>query len=108
VSIALVPEAQVGDYVIVHVGHAIGMLDPRGRAHAGAVRRDGEAAAGRGARRMKYIDEFRDGEVAPQDRRSASPPRPPGRRYSFMEFCGGHTHAIARYGVPSCCRRTCA
>ena len=23
----------------------------------------------------------------------------PDRRYSFMEFCGGHTHAIARYGV---------
>ena len=27
ISIALVPEAQVDDYVIVHVGHAIGMLD---------------------------------------------------------------------------------
>ncbi len=27
ISIALVPEAQVGDYVIVHVGHAIGILD---------------------------------------------------------------------------------
>ncbi len=27
VSVALVPEARVGDYVIVHVGHAIGMLD---------------------------------------------------------------------------------
>lgn len=28
ISIALVPEANVGDYVIVHVGHAIGLLDP--------------------------------------------------------------------------------
>lgn len=28
VSIALTPEACVGDYVIVHVGYAIGMLDP--------------------------------------------------------------------------------
>lgn len=28
VSVALVPQAQVGDYVIVHVGHAIGMIDP--------------------------------------------------------------------------------
>jgi len=28
VSIALVPEARVGDYVIVHVGHAIGQIDP--------------------------------------------------------------------------------
>ena len=27
ISLALVPEAQVGDYVIVHVGHAIGMVD---------------------------------------------------------------------------------
>ncbi len=23
----------------------------------------------------------------------------PGRSYHFMEFCGGHTHAISRYGV---------
>ncbi|MBT9598278.1 MAG: HypC/HybG/HupF family hydrogenase formation chaperone [Vitreoscilla sp.] len=28
VSIVLVPHAQVGDHVIVHVGHAIGMIDP--------------------------------------------------------------------------------
>ena len=28
VSIALVPEAQIGEYVIVHVGHAIGLIDP--------------------------------------------------------------------------------
>ena len=27
VSMALTPEAKVGDYVIVHVGHAIGLLD---------------------------------------------------------------------------------
>lgn len=28
VSLALVPDAQVGDYVIVHVGFAIGQIDP--------------------------------------------------------------------------------
>ena len=28
VSLALVPEALVGDYVIVHVGFAIGLIDP--------------------------------------------------------------------------------
>lgn len=28
ISLALTPEASVGDYVIVHVGFAIGMLDP--------------------------------------------------------------------------------
>lgn len=27
VSLALTPEARVGDYVIIHVGYAIGMLD---------------------------------------------------------------------------------
>jgi hydrogenase expression/formation protein HypC len=27
ISVALTPEARVGDYVIVHVGHAIGVLD---------------------------------------------------------------------------------
>lgn len=27
ISIALTPQARVGDYVIVHVGHAIGLLD---------------------------------------------------------------------------------
>lgn len=27
VSLALVPQARVDDYVIVHVGHAIGLLD---------------------------------------------------------------------------------
>lgn len=28
VSLAMVPQAAVGDYVIVHVGFAIGMVDP--------------------------------------------------------------------------------
>lgn len=28
ISIALVPDAVMGDYVIVHVGHAIGQIDP--------------------------------------------------------------------------------
>jgi len=27
ISVALVPEARVGDHVIVHVGHALGVLD---------------------------------------------------------------------------------
>lgn len=27
VCVALVPEARVGDHVVVHVGHAIGLLD---------------------------------------------------------------------------------
>ena len=53
-----------------------------------------------GASRMKYIDEFRDGDMARGHGRSASRAEAdPARRYSFMEFCGGHTHAISRYGI---------
>jgi hydrogenase expression/formation protein HypD len=48
---------------------------------------------------MKYIDEFRDGSLARALGAAIARETLPGRRYSFMEFCGGHTHAIARYGV---------
>lgn len=48
---------------------------------------------------MKYIDEFRDGEVAAGLARTIAAEARPDRRYNFMEFCGGHTHAIARYGL---------
>ncbi len=48
---------------------------------------------------MKFVDEFRDPEVitkaADQIRRLADP----GRHYRFMEVCGGHTHAIYRFGL---------
>ena len=48
---------------------------------------------------MKYIDEFRDGDVAAKIARRIAAEASPRRHYSFMEFCGGHTHAISRYGV---------
>ena len=48
---------------------------------------------------MKYIDEFRDGAVAQKIASAIRAEADPGRRYHFMEFCGGHTHAISRYGV---------
>ena len=48
---------------------------------------------------MKYIDEFRDGDLARQIGARLAAEVQPDRRYSFMEFCGGHTHAISRYGV---------
>jgi hydrogenase expression/formation protein HypD len=48
---------------------------------------------------MKYIDEFRDGELARGLATRIAAELQPGRRYSFMEFCGGHTHAISRYGI---------
>ena len=48
---------------------------------------------------MKYIDEFRDGEVAQSIAGKIAHSVAGDRRYSFMEFCGGHTHAISRYGL---------
>ena len=48
---------------------------------------------------MKYIDEFRDGEVAQKIAAVIRTEADPARSYHFMEFCGGHTHAISRYGV---------
>ena len=48
---------------------------------------------------MKYVDEFRDPDLARKllsriESRSRRPIR-------LMEFCGGHTHAIMRYGLRS-------
>jgi hydrogenase expression/formation protein HypD len=48
---------------------------------------------------MKYIEEFRDPVLARKLAQAISDATEPGRSYRFMEFCGGHTHAIARYGV---------
>ena len=48
---------------------------------------------------MKYIDEFRDGEVARQLAGAIAREVRNDRRYHLMEFCGGHTHAISRYGI---------
>ena len=48
---------------------------------------------------MKYIDEFRDGALARNIAANIAIEVKATRRYSFMEFCGGHTHALARYGV---------
>ncbi|MDO6563818.1 hydrogenase formation protein HypD [Amphritea sp. 1_MG-2023] len=49
---------------------------------------------------MKYVAEYRDGtlarEIAARIRQEARPTRD----YHLMEFCGGHTHAIFRYGIP--------
>ncbi|MEF9944678.1 MAG: hydrogenase formation protein HypD, partial [Burkholderiaceae bacterium] len=48
---------------------------------------------------MKYIDEYRDGELARGMAARIAAEVQPGRSYNLMEFCGGHTHAISRYGI---------
>ena len=48
---------------------------------------------------MKYVDEFRApeliGKAAEEIRRLADP----NKNYRLMEVCGGHTHAIYRFGL---------
>ncbi|MFN8897613.1 MAG: hydrogenase formation protein HypD [Pseudomonadota bacterium] len=48
---------------------------------------------------MKFVDEFRVGALARGLAARIAAEVQPGRRYAFMEFCGGHTHAISRYGI---------
>lgn len=50
---------------------------------------------------MKYIEEFRNEDVAKTLAKAIKTAAHPGRYYRFMEFCGGHTHTIHRYGLPS-------
>ncbi len=48
---------------------------------------------------MKYVDEFRRHDLARQLSAAIEQAVEPQREYQLMEFCGGHTHAIFRYGV---------
>ena len=48
---------------------------------------------------MKYVDEYRDGRLAKGIAAAIAREAAPARLYHFMEFCGGHTHAISRYGL---------
>ena len=48
---------------------------------------------------MKFVDEFRDGQLARILAAKVSNAARDDRDYYIMEFCGGHTHAIFRYGV---------
>jgi hydrogenase expression/formation protein HypD len=48
---------------------------------------------------MRYISEFRDPALAKTLAAAIRQEAHPDRSYHFMEFCGGHTHAIFRYGV---------
>ena len=48
---------------------------------------------------MKYVDEFRDGALIRKALDEIARLCEPGREYRLMEVCGGHTHAIYRYGL---------
>ena len=48
---------------------------------------------------MKYVDEYRDPELIGTVVRELARSVDPNRHYRIMEVCGGHTHAIYRYGL---------
>ncbi|MGZ9020925.1 MAG: hydrogenase formation protein HypD, partial [Rhodoplanes sp.] len=48
---------------------------------------------------MRHVDEYRDGRLAGAIAGRIAAEAAPTRDYYFMEFCGGHTHAISRYGL---------
>ena len=92
------PEAEVGDYVIVHAGfrpadaqRGRGRGLAEGTGPAGGFMEDGNGHL------LKYLDEFRDPELAKgllaEIERTVTQP------WVIMEICGGQTHAIMRYGI---------
>ena len=48
---------------------------------------------------MQYLDEFRYEPLALRLINQIAAETSFHRSYRFMEFCGGHTHALARYGI---------
>lgn len=48
---------------------------------------------------MKYVDEYRDPLLIAALAHEIARTVDPARRYRIMEVCGGHTHAIYRYGL---------
>ncbi len=48
---------------------------------------------------MKYVDEFRQRDLAKSLAAAIARDADRDRDYRLMEFCGGHTHAIFRYGI---------
>ena len=103
------PDVEVGDYTIVHVGFALTKLDEesaletlelfRARSARRARRAEPVGGACRSAARwpVKYLDEFGTRMLARAllDEIHATVTRP----WAIMEVCGGQTHTIIRNGI---------
>jgi hydrogenase expression/formation protein HypD len=48
---------------------------------------------------VRFVDEFRSGEIARALAKELVDTMPPGRELALMEVCGGHTHAIYKHGI---------
>ena len=109
VCLAYIPDIEVDEYVIVHVGFAIQRLDEKSALETlanfdklGILEEefgDGFELAARqaGAGTVKYLEEFSDPDLAHKllDQIHAVTTRP----WAMMEVCGGQTHSIIRHGI---------
>ncbi len=59
----------------------------------------GPGAGDAGAGGLRFVEEFRDGELGRVLAGEIAAAVEPGRRCKLMEVCGGHTHTIYRYGI---------
>ena len=50
---------------------------------------------------MRFVDEYRSGDVARRLAAEIETLLEAGRTYKFMEVCGGHTHTIYKHGIES-------
>ena len=48
---------------------------------------------------IPFITDFRDKDKAQRLVRQIATEAKPEKKYRFMEFCGGHTHVLARWGL---------
>jgi len=48
---------------------------------------------------MRFVDEYRSGDVAQRVAAELAAQLEPGREYKLMEVCGGHTHTIYKHGI---------
>jgi hydrogenase expression/formation protein HypD len=48
---------------------------------------------------LRFVDEFREPELITKAANEIRRLADPGRHYRLMEVCGGHTHAIYRFGL---------
>ena len=99
------PRPGSGDYVLVHVGFALSVVDAEEAERTYALPRGARSARrarSAGAPAMKYLDEYRDGAWRPRslarDRRGSTT-----RPWTLMEVCGGQTHSIVSTASTVCC-----
>ena len=100
-----------GDWILIHVGFALSKIDEReakaslewltgvGDAYTDELEALAESDITMRFVPMRFVDEFRDAGKARALATRIAALCEPGRRYKFMEVCGGHTHTIYKHGL---------